>query len=107
MVIFALAPMRPLRLADWDGFAMVNVESDDYLILTLLLLFYSLHYSRTDSPVECTVGHISESLYSFRATNTCSSFLSSARITPCYNCWAIINLKNRSHAGKSQVSRIM
>ena len=107
VLIFALAPMRPLRLADWDGFAMVNVESDDYLILTLLLLFYSLHYSRTDSPVECTVGHISESLYSFRATNTCSICPSSARITPYHNCVAIIFLKNRSHALQSQESWIM
>ena len=70
MVIFALAPMRTLRMATMDGFAMVNVEGNAYLIFTLLLPFYYSPYSRTDSPVECTVGHISESLYSFRATVT-------------------------------------
>lgn len=101
------APMRPLRMADLDGFAMVNVESDDYLILTLLLLFYSLHYSRTDSPVECNVGHIPKSLSPFRATDTCSICPSSARMTPHHNCVAIIFLKNRSHALQSQESRIM
>ena len=105
--IFALAPMRPLRMATMNSFAMVNVEGNAYLILTHLLPFYYSPYSRTDYPVECTVGHISESLYSFRASDTCSICPSSARMTPFYNCVAIISLKNRSHALQSQVGRIM
>ena len=107
MFLFALAPMRTLRMATMDGFAMVNVEGNAYLIFTLLLPFYYSPYSRTDYPVKCTVGHISESLYSFRATVTWVICPSSARITPFYNCVAIIFLKNRSHALQSQVSRIM
>ncbi len=105
--IFALAPMRPLRMATMDGFAMVNVEGNAYLIFTLLIPFYYSPYSRTDYPVKCTVGHISESLYSFRASDTCSICPSSARMTLCNNWRAIIILKNRSHALQSQVSRIM
>ena len=101
---------RRCALCDW--LTSVALQWSMWRAMTIynLLFFYHstiLHYSRTDSPVECTVGHIPESLSPFRATNTCSICPSSARMTPCYNCVAIIILKNRSHALQSQVIRIM